>query len=410
MQNRLSNLYSFLLKYKLPLVIISLIILKIIFYPGMAEGDDLYYTRYAADLANGKFKAFFLFQARWMVWVPTALLYWLIGINTVTTAVIPILYTSVSLILAYCIVLKATNSKAIALNSVVLYGTLPLVLTYGNFLQVAPALEMLTLATVYLAQRAVHSGKYRYYLWCGLSLGLIVYTRITGMFIAVPVTAYVIYKKGFSSNTLLKLSLTAVVATIPFWIQGLVYYIIQNDFWRRLQLSKGLLHLQKAAPGMGSKEIFYYFRTLFIKEGFANWHCFSITGYLLVPAVAVVIYNRFIRHKHTGAMLFLGWLVIYILLMSFVPTALDPYTVLARNIRYTIIFTLPMSALIVSAFKTVLTWIRLNRYLWLFILLIAVINLAFEIPLYQYRSDYADRQKYAVTRILQEYPDSRIYT
>ena len=66
-------------------LILLAFVLRLTTFMGMAEGDDLYYTMLADRFANGNYSAGFIFDIRWVVYVPVALLYKIFGVNDVTS-------------------------------------------------------------------------------------------------------------------------------------------------------------------------------------------------------------------------------------------------------------------------------------------------------------------------------------
>ena len=151
-------------------------ILRLVTFMGISEGDDLSYTRLAHRFANGDFAANFIFDIRWVVYVPVALLYKIFGVSDITSIAPSFIYGIAGVWLAYKVVLEETD-RLTASIATLLYLSFPIILIYGNFLQVAPSLEFFTLLTVYSFQRGIKSEKTGWFILGGFAIGGIFFAR-----------------------------------------------------------------------------------------------------------------------------------------------------------------------------------------------------------------------------------------
>lgn len=378
---------------------------------GLAEGDDLYYTQLADRAANGDFKAYFIFDVRWLVYLPTAALYWLIGTNDITSLFMPMLASMFSVFFAFKIVEQLLDQKT-AVFTTLIYSSAPVVLTYANVLQVAPVLECCTLGCVFFLLRGLQSNKLSDFLLCGLFIGLVAMTRITGLFIAAIITVMLLSMRGFSIRNILILSAMAAVSLLPLIVQGLVYWQVHGDFLHRVAQSQSVVQFQANLKGVDPKDLFFYVRTLFLKEGFANWTYFGLLGYLGVPAALAAIWVG-IASKRPAAIFFALWFLGYFLLMTFTPTSTEPYTTLIRNIRYAIVFVLPLSACLAWAIVNLPTdKLSANKALILQSSIVAIV-VAVHLYLTMINSErYHNRrdiQKTASERVVELVGDSKIF-
>jgi 4-amino-4-deoxy-L-arabinose transferase-like glycosyltransferase len=412
----LSNTSKFLpvLKAKNHVLIILLfwaLGLKLFHFIGLAEGDDLYYTALANRVANGHFEAHFIFDVRWLVFYPTALLYKLFGANDITSLLMPILASMLSIFFAFRIVENALDRNH-AIVATLIYSSVPVVLIYANVLQVAAFLECCTLGSILFLQRALKTDKWQDYALCGLLIGLVTMTRITGLFIAPIVAVFLIAMRGFKLRTLFMLSLIAAVSLIPLVIQGLVFWQVHGDFLHRIAQSQSVIKFQANLEGIDPKDLFFYIRTLFLKEDFANWTYFGLLGYLGIPAMLVAFwYSLASRQKAAG--FFALWFLAYFCLMSFTPTSVEPYTTLIRNIRYAIVFVLPLSACLAWAILQLPTDKLSNKmsfiaksFLVISIVITHLVLTSHNIEPFHKRQQI---QKSASTRILSEIGDHKVY-
>ena len=94
-----------------PVYILMLVsfVLRLTTFMGISEGDDLSYTLLANRFANGDFSAGFIFDIRWVDYVPVALLYKIFGVNDITSIAPTFIYGIASVWLAYKIVLEETD-------------------------------------------------------------------------------------------------------------------------------------------------------------------------------------------------------------------------------------------------------------------------------------------------------------
>ena len=86
------------------LLMIFAFIFRMINFMGIAQGDDFPYSTLANRFANGNFSAGFIFDVRWVVFAPAALLYKLFGVSDFTSLLPTMIYGISSVWLAYKII------------------------------------------------------------------------------------------------------------------------------------------------------------------------------------------------------------------------------------------------------------------------------------------------------------------
>ena len=317
-------------------------ILRLVTFMGISEGDDLSYTLLAHRFANGDMAANFIFDIRWVVYVPVALLYKIFGVNDITSIAPTFIYGISSVWLAYKIVLEETDRLTASIANL-LYLSFPIILIYGNFLQVAPSLEFFTLLTVYSFQRGIKSENIGWFILGGFAIGGIFFARTTGLFIAPLASFYVWYRKGFNRKTVFWIVCAALCSLVLPIVQGFVYLNIHNDFFYHITISRKGIDYMDRMFDVDPKDLFFYIRTMFVKGNFANWMMFGLNGYFIAASTLACIV--LICMKKAGKeVIFFIWYISYFLFMTFAPTSLSPYTTLIRNTRYAIIFLLPICA------------------------------------------------------------------
>ena len=384
-------------------------ILRLITFMGISEGDDLSYTLLAHKFANGDFTANFIFDIRWVVFVPVALLYKIFGVNDITSIAPTFIYGIAGVWLAYKIVLEETD-KLTASIATLLYLSFPIILIYGNFLQVAPSLEFFTLLTVYSFQRGIKSEKIGWFVLGGFAIGGIFFARTTGLFIAPLASFYVWYRKGFNRKTALWIVCAALCSLILPIVQGFVYLNVHNDFFHHITISRKGVDYMDRMSDVDPKDLFFYIRTMFVKGNFANWMMFGLNGYFIAAStIACVI---LICMKKAGKeVIFFIWFISYFLFMTFAPTSFSPYTTLIRNTRYAIIFLLPVCAVYGIFLNKMLQ--KGNKALQitaaLIFLTLFISNIAFSVEDSLKFKERRVVQKSSVDELLKDYPNELFY-
>ncbi|MDF2182982.1 glycosyltransferase family 39 protein [Neptuniibacter sp. CAU 1671] len=389
------------------LLLLWALALKVFNFIGLAEGDDLYYTQLADRAAHGDLRAFFIFDVRWLVFLPTAALYALFGVNDLTSLLMPILASMGSVYFAYRIVVQLFDQRT-ALFAVLIYSATPVILIYANVLQVAPFLECFTLATVFFLLRGLATGRLSYFLFCGLAIGLVAMTRITGLFISLIVAVTLLSARGWTVRNFLLLGAMALVSLLPLMVQDWIFGQVHGDYLHRLVMSRSVVAFQANLNGVDPKDLFFYLRTLFLREDFANWQYFGLLGFLGVPA-ALSMFGVGLR-QYRFALLFCPlWFFGYFALMSFTPTSLDPYTTLIRNIRYAIVFVLPLSVCLAWAVLKLTDWKGAPWSGWTVLALIVATHLYLTVENSQRYHDRRAEQKAAIEQVLPLVGDQRVY-
>jgi len=385
------------------------LVMRMITFMGMSQGDDFTYSVIANRFAGGDFAAKTIFFIRWVVFVPVALLYKMFGVNDYTSTLPTMVYGVLTVWLAYKIV-EGETDRLTAVIAVLFYTTYPIVLTYGNFLQVAAPLDFFTLLTVYSFQKGAKTEHLRWFVIGGLSIGCIFFTRTTGLFIAPLVSFHLWYKMGFSRKNLLWVLTAALCSLIPPALQGLVYLKVHNDFFYYVTVSREGVEYQNKMTDVDPKDLFFYIRTVFTTGNFANWRRFGFGGYFTVAAVIACIVKWCLK-KPGKEVLFLIWFVSYFLFMSFVPTSFSPYTTLIRNNRYAIIFVLPLCAVCAILVSDLLKSVKKGALVpaCLIFLTVFVSNVYFSVRESGYFKKTRAEQKESMSLLLSEYPDTRIY-
>lgn len=391
------------------LLMLFALIFRIYNFMGIAQGDDFPYTALANRFANGNFTAGFIFDVRWVVFAPAALLYKIFGINDYTSLIPTFVYSVSSVWLAYRIVEEETDRLTAAI-AILFYTTYPIVVIFANFLQVAAPLEFFTLLTIYSFQKGAKTEKIGWFILGGIAIGWIFFARTTGLFIAPLVSFYLWYKKGFNKRTVLWVLCAAACSLVPAIFQGFVYLKVHNNFFHVFDISKKAVEYQNRMTDVDPKDLFFYIRTVFTAGNFARWKTFGFGGYFTVAAILGCIVKMCLK-KSGKEVIFLIWFVSYFLFMSFAPTSLSPYTTLIRNNRYTIIFVLPLCSIcaillmdLARTGKKAVIGIASAIFLTIFIS-----NIYYTDDNSAFYKRVRKEQKETMALLLKEYPNTTIY-
>ena len=391
------------------ILMIFAFIFRMVNFMGIAQGDDFPYSSLANRFANGNFTANFIFDVRWVVFAPAALLYRLFGVSDFTSLLPTMVYSVSSVWFAYKIIEEETD-RATAIITTLFYTTYPIVVIFANFLQVAAPLEFLTLLSVYSFQRGAKTEKNGWFILGGFAIGWIFFARTTGLFIAPLVSVYLWYKKGFNKKTVRWVLCAALVSLVPAIFQGFVYLKVHNNFFHVFDLSKKVVEYQNRMTDVDPKDLFFYIRSAFTSGNFARWRTFGFGGYFTAAALLACIVKICMK-KWGREVVFLIWFVSYFLFMSFAPTSLNPYTTLIRNNRYTIIFVLPVCAMcaillldLVKTKKIIAQITALALFLTIFIS-----NIYFSVDNSDFYKTTRKNQKEAMAVLLKNYPNTTIY-
>jgi len=347
-------------------ILIGVVIFRTLTVSGMSQGDDLAYTELANRFAEGNTDYYYgIFYFRWIVYLPIAVLYKVLGVNDFSSLALSIFTSVANVYLAYKIVRYETNELAARITAI-LYAFFPLVAVYGTMLETASPMEFATLLSVYLVQIAMRKESKALFFVGGLAAGFAPLGRETGIFIVPLLALYVFYKEGLSRKSFLFSAIVAASSILPIALQGLFFYFRFGNFLFRMVESRQAVILQNQTIGMDPKDLFFYVLTVYKKEGFYDSAFFVNYGYLFPVAI---FYSFVFRLRGLG--IFLAWFILYLGFMTFAPSTLSPYQTLIRNNRYMIVLILPPVAVVSTALAHMLQ--AKNFWKWIgFILLVGI--------------------------------------
>lgn len=339
-------------------ILLGVVVFRVLTVSGMSQGDDLAYTELANRFAEGNTDYYYgIFYFRWIVYLPIAVLYKVLGVNDFSSLVWTVFTSVANVYLAYQIV-KLETDEMTARITAILYAFFPLVAVYGTMLETASPMEFATLLAVYLLQIGIQKENKGLFFLGGITAGFAALGRETGIFIVLLLLLYLVYKQGMNRKTILFFVIVAGSSVLPLLGQALYFHFRFGDFFFRMEESRQAVILQNQTTGMDPKDLFFYILTVYKKEGFYNSDFFANYGYLFPAAIISALVFRL-----RGFGIFLTWFVLYLGFMTFAPSTLSPYQTLIRNNRYMIVLILPAVAVVSIVLahmlqtKKVLKWI-----------------------------------------------------
>ena len=164
-------------------ILLGVVVFRVLTVSGMSQGDDLAYTELANRFAEGNTDYYYgIFYFRWIVYLPIAVLYKVLGVNDFSSLVWTVFTSVANVYLAYQIV-KLETDEMTARITAILYAFFPLVAVYGTMLETASPMEFATLLAVYLLQIGIQKENKGLFLFGGITAGFAALGRETGIFI-----------------------------------------------------------------------------------------------------------------------------------------------------------------------------------------------------------------------------------
>ncbi len=181
-----SNSNSDLIKFTLLLLAL---ILRVIFFHGIAPGDPFTYSLSAWDIVQGHWNPGYFYEqtTRWGVLFPLAACYKLFGVNEFSSALWPLLTSLGTVVVAYLLALHLKGERA-ALLAGIIVATFPLEIIYATQPMADCPLSFWLLLSLYCFVRgdaAEASKRKRWFFFIsGIALALAYATKFVAILIA----------------------------------------------------------------------------------------------------------------------------------------------------------------------------------------------------------------------------------
>lgn len=223
------------------LFILMGLIIRLIFFTGISGADDLFHIFPAFQMSKGIFLPYEHFeQLRLGITLPAALSFNIFGFNQFTISLYPLICSLMSIILVYFLGRTLIDEKT-GLLAALLLTFYPLDVIFSTKLYVDVPLAFFMGLVIYFYLRAFETDKKRFYVLCGLSLGISYICKLNGLYILLVMGLYTIYKRRFDLK-----SLFIILGFLAIFVPESIYYHKKTG---------DLLYRFKIASGSGVTEI-----------------------------------------------------------------------------------------------------------------------------------------------------------
>jgi len=351
LKNRLSP------SIRLLIIIIFGILLRVIFFSGYQVGDDKHYLLQAYKFSTGNFApGENLWSLRIGLVGPTALFFFLFGINEFSAVLFSLLCSIGSIILIYYFG-KLLFDKNTGVMSAFLLSFFPLDVIFATHLYPDIPLEFFLSLGVFFFLKGEKTDKKIYYLLSGIFIGIAYLQRITALLIVFFFIFYILYKKRFKINHLI----VAMVVLVIFIFESCIYYFQTGNFFYQYLtiISHGINIGYPLTRGTN-----WIIEPLFIltteqELGFFYYFIFPVTVYLI-----------FKRDKNI--IIPLLWIIPLFLYIFYGPVDLCEYRVLLRDARYLSVITIPGLLILSYYLVRILHKKIISIYIVIFLLLTSI--------------------------------------
>lgn len=201
------------------------IAIRLVFFSGYVEGDDKHYMVYAHKFSQGEFTPY---NNHWAVRlgliIPTALSFYLFGINEFSLILFPLLCSLGAIILIYFIG-KMLFDKYVGLLSAFFISFFPLDVIYSSHLFPTIPIAFFMALAVFFFLKGEYNRKSIYYLLSGICIGISSSIHMMGPYIGLFFIIYLLYKRNFRVNYLF----LPMGILVIFSMEAIFYYIQTHD-------------------------------------------------------------------------------------------------------------------------------------------------------------------------------------
>lgn len=328
---------------------------------GLIGSDDLQYARYARALMEGHYGET-LAEARtyerihhglrYGVIIPVAGVYKIFGVSEWTTIVLPLLASTLSVVLVAAIARRLFDMR-VAIIAALLYATFPMELRLATMLLPEPIAECFLLLAVLAYLHAPQRGA-GLWLASGALVGAAYLAKEPALFVGGALVLHAAWERRWRSAMLVALGLACVVAAehaYYVWGQGDLLFRPHSTQLHSLDLG--------AAPAPAPRRhieygLFTRYPQMMLEPG-VSFGLHSLASLILAAAALALKPRR-------GYALLVLWAVLPWLYLNFGSWSLQQYVLLPREPRY-IMFTYPplmlLSGVVLSralAARTALAW------------------------------------------------------
>ncbi len=217
------------------------VVARIVMFQGLSEGDDLSYSRFANELAEGKYQPVYLnhWSMRIGLIVPTAIFYRMFGVNEVSMVLFPLLCSIALIAVAYAIGRRFFGPE-IGLITAFLLAVFPLNIVYSTQLFPDISLALFVGLSGYYYMKSLEAesalrGSISTFA-AGICLGLGYLMKEVAILFLIPVFIYgLIHVRGRFRRTVMETLSLLVGAGFFLLVEGIFYRIYAGDFLFRFR-------------------------------------------------------------------------------------------------------------------------------------------------------------------------------
>jgi len=220
------------------LIILFGLVIRLAVFSGITGYDDMIYVQHIHKFSTGNFEPG---STHWSLRLgfilPVLLFVYIFGFNEIALILFPLICSIANIILIFYLAKLLLNEK-IALGAAFLLSFFPLDVVFATmvFLDTPLSLFMGLLAFYFI--KAEMQNKTEYYFISGLCLGLSYLTKLTGLYIFLFLTAYVISEKKFK----VKYGLIILGFLLIFFAESGYYYIETGNPVYRFSIINKIQH------------------------------------------------------------------------------------------------------------------------------------------------------------------------
>lgn len=357
-------------------LVLSAIIIRLFLFNGGIRGADAFaYAQYAYDIANSRYDLSQIndfYGFRYTLLLPTALSYYIFGINDISSSLFPLLCSLLNIVVIFVITERVLNIKT-ALLAGILLVFYPLDITFATLLgpdSVIPLLSSLAVLCYLIAEEGDASRQAYLFLLAGLFIGFSITARLTSIFIY----GVLFIDQMASRRRVMPVFWISLGLVIPVAAEALYYQSATGDALYRIHQIVHNEALVIGADPVANVSLLFYPKAMF---GF-NLTGLAYYGFTWWMVAAGLLWAVLKRERR---ILFLAiWLFVPFLGFEFGTQSLKEMIPIMKNCNYLSLITGPTT--IVAAFflinfgELLLSKFKLNHILMfgMLVVLIAGMN------------------------------------
>lgn len=324
-------------------IILLALLLRVMFFHGISPSDQFTYSRMAADILQGNWEPGYHFEqtTRWGLLFPLALSYKLFGISDFSSALFPLFISLGTVAVGYFLAGFLGGMRAAVMTGIIL-AIFPLEIIYASQPMADGPLSFWLLLGLYYFVRADSPSELKhqrkFFLFCGVALGLAYATKFTAVLIAPFFLCLLFIRRriewkwawigvGF---------LTIFLAEYCFF-----YYAVGDGLYRyNLVRNDQASNLLLSATGAGfNHEIWIYLYWMLV-----DFHTVGVSFIILLCLIIrrIFLFRSAPERILNNIWMLLLWSVVLCLILSFYPQTIKPYLPIYKIEAYILMFSAPL--------------------------------------------------------------------